>query len=346
MNVVDTNPLKADPARDTPQIGLVPGLVWAFRIHDNGTADPLPIDQPIESPHQGWVWLHIDLANGLAAEWLTLAGLPQPAVAMMLSRDRYQQLHTTDTFIYGIFADLVRELDGVSDEVGHLRFVMTDRLLISGRHHTLSAVESARVTIETGGCRLPHGAALLELIVEHVADGIDAIGEKLAAQLDQIESDLAARTDGAPRNALAGVRRSSVRLHRQLSGLRTVFHRLERQDAPSVNPRLQLRASKLAQRLDELDHEMLEIRERGHRLQEEVSAMLTEESNRHLHILSILTTLFLPPTLVTGIFGMNTKGLPLTENENGFLWAAALLIISSAVVFLVMKQIGILKLRS
>jgi hypothetical protein len=64
-------------------------------------------------------------------------------------RDRHQQLHATDTVIYGIFADLMRKLDGVSDEVGHLRFIMTDRLLISGRHHALSAMEATRAAIET-----------------------------------------------------------------------------------------------------------------------------------------------------------------------------------------------------
>ena len=53
---------------------------------------------------------------------------------------------------------------------------------------------------------------------------------------------------------------------------------------------------------------------------------MEEESNRHLHTRSIVTTLLLPPTLVRGIFGMNTKGLPLTDVETGFLWAAALMI--------------------
>ena len=55
-----------------------------------------------------------------------------------------------------------------------------------------------------------------------------------------------------------------------------------------------------------------------------------------------LAALLLPPTLVTGIFGMNTKGLPLTENESGFLWAALLLVLSSVAAFLIMKRIGLI----
>jgi len=38
--------------------------------------------------------------------------------------------------------------------------------------------------------------------------------------------------------------------------------------------------------------------------------------------------LFLPPTLITGIFGMNTKGLPFTDMETAFLWASALMVAS------------------
>jgi zinc transporter len=78
-------------------------------------------------------------------------------------------------------------------------------------------------------------------------------------------------------------------------------------------------------------------------LEEELRFKLEEESNRHLHALSVVTMLLLPPTLVTGIFGMNTKGLPLTDVETGFLWAAALMIGCSALAYLIMRRLGIVK---
>ena len=51
--------------------------------------------------------------------------------------------------------------------------MMTEQILISGRHRALSAVEAARQEISCGTLRLPNVAALLELIVEHVVDTID-----------------------------------------------------------------------------------------------------------------------------------------------------------------------------
>jgi zinc transporter len=70
---------------------------------------------------------------------------------------------------------------------------------------------------------------------------------------------------------------------------------------------------------------------------------LTMEKGTTIYILTIVTTLFLPPSLVTGVFGMNTKGLPLTDVETGFLWAAALMVCSSLLVYLIMRRIGIFK---
>ena len=72
--------------------------------------------------------------------------------------------------------------------------------------------------------------------------------------------------------------------------------------------------------------------------------MLTssEQTNRSLHLLSIVTTVFLPATLVAGIFGVNVGGLPLTSNSSGFLWVMALTIGSSALVYWLLKRSGLL----
>jgi zinc transporter len=47
--------------------------------------------------------------------------------------------------------------------------------------------------------------------------------------------------------------------------------------------------------------------------------------------------------LMTGLFGMNVKGLPFVDTETGFLWALLLILFSSALAYLVMKRIGILR---
>jgi zinc transporter len=329
---------------ETQGFGVVPGLVWAFLIRDDGSAEPLDRDGPIASRRDGWLWLHLNLADARTAEWLGATKLPAAALTMMLSRDRHQQLHAVESCICGTFADFVTRLEGPGDDIGHLRFFMTERLLVSGRHHALCSAEWTRETIEQGRRRLPRVASLLELIVEHVGDAIERLADKFATDLDQIESNLATGKHKGERAKLTQVRQAAAKLHRQLSGLRALFHRLERDGTEHVKPGLQLSVGALAQRLDALDHDIVETRHRAQLLQEEIAAATAEETNRNLHVLAVVTALFLPPTFVTGMFGMNTKGLPFAEAEDAFLWAAALMVASAVAVYLLLRRIGIFKL--
>jgi zinc transporter len=322
----------------------IPGLVWAFRIHGDGSPEALAIDAPIDVAHGGLVWLHFNLADTRALQWLAQAQFqasPQ-AHALLLSKDTYQQLHTTDDSVYGVISDMLRDIDDATDDTGYLRFLMTEHLLVSGRHHALCAVDATRRSLEKGQ-RIDSMATLLETIIENVAHTMDGVADRLALALDEIEEQVVSGDSKGLLQRLGRLRRTCVRLHRQLSGLRIVFQRLEQKGLRDLRPVLQLRAGKLAQRLDELDHTVIEMRERSRLLQEELHLQIEEQGNESLRVLSVLTALLLPPTLITGIFGMNTKGLPLTDTETGFLWAGSLIVLSSVSAYIVMKRLGIIR---
>jgi hypothetical protein len=49
-------------------------------------------------------------------------------------------------------------------------------------------------------------------------------------------------------------------------------------------------------------------------LSEEMAAQIANNTNRSVSLLTGVTTLLLPPTFITGVFGMNVKGLPFTDS--------------------------------
>ena len=132
----------------------------------------------------------------------------------------------------------------------------------------------------------------------------------------------------------------TVRLHRQLAILRSLIHRFEHgMEAPQASV-LALQTEKLVQRLDWLDTEIVELRDRARLLQEEIMLKDTEQTNRSLHVLATVTTVFLPASLVAALFGMNVGGLPLAEDGGGFLWAMAIIAVASALVYWLLKRSG------
>jgi zinc transporter len=296
----------------------------------------------VEFPHDGWLWLHINLSDVRVAQWIeTLPLLTRDTREVMLSGEGYQRLHAADDCIHGVLADFIRRIDRPSrHEIGHLHFVMTEKLLLSGRRDPLQAVEAVRRGLESGR-KLVSVAALIDSIIERVADAIEDAAEIFERDLDEIEELVLSPDLHDERQRLGRLRRTTVRLHRQLGGLRSLLLRLERQEPGGLSPSIRLATSALAQRLDGLDHEIVAMRDRARMLQEEVSAKTAEQTNERLHWLAIMTALFLPPTLVTGFFGMNLKGMPFAESESGGLTAFVLCLMSAGIAYwLIRKKIS------
>ncbi|REF89400.1 zinc transporter [Methylovirgula ligni] len=321
----------------------LPGLVWAFRIHADGTPEALPIDQPIDTVSEdGWLWLHFNLADARACALLPkFEDLPAEAAVALTAPDGTQQLHVDDNCVYGVFADLIADIDGATQHFGYLHFAMTDRVLISARRRAMSAAESARQALDRGR-KLHRVASLFELIVDHVADSIDKYSDELDEDMDEIEDELWQRASRDQRERLAKARKAAVHLHRQMQGLLALFERVGPKLDSAPPPDLRVKTNILMQRLENLDRDIIAMRERAHMLQEEVALKIAEDTNRSLYLLTIITTFFLPASLVAGIFGMNVKNLPFTEISSGFFWSMVILVGASLAILVIMQRMRIL----
>ncbi len=336
--VLTAAPARAGATRNFP-VGALPGLVCAFRLKPDGTAEELAVDHPIAEEPGHSLWLHFNLADARAGYFLRASSFfPTAARELLVAADDHQQLNAIEGCLFGVFPDLVCGIDGITDEIGFLHFAVSETLLVTGRHRPLGTITATRNALKSGR-KVPTLAALMDTILEYVVDSIDRYAEEVAGKLDHIEERILAEDMSDGRNMLGRIRRTTVRLHRQLVILRSLMQRFELDLSDTLA--LKLTTSKLRQRLDWLDLEVVSLRDRAHLLQEEVTIKTAEETNRNLQILAIVTTIFLPATLVTGIFGMNVMGLPFTQNPHGFLWSMLILIGSSALVLWLLKRSGI-----
>lgn len=334
------------PGHDSPPMAgeAIPGLLSGFHVSEGGVATPIAELTALDRHPGGWYWLHFNLADMRARNWLAQAAIvPKTGLDLLLSGDDTQELVATDDCLKGIFFDLAYAFGGKTDEFGHLRFVMTDRFLVSGRRQALNSVETVRQEI-AGGRRFPAAADLLRAIVDQVVSGINRIVDDLAAEIDAIEDLILKNRYHDERQRLGRVRLTTVRIHRRLNGLRSLFRRLA-DDESSIAERLRASVGQLVQRFDEIDHEVVELRDRARLLQDEITIKLAEQTNRHLHVLSIVTTLLLPPSLVASLFGMNVSGLPFAAGSAGFWLAFGVAFAASAIAAWVLAAIGVFKGR-
>ncbi|GJE15647.1 CorA family divalent cation transporter [Methylobacterium marchantiae] len=327
----------------------LPGLIFALRFGSDGRGrriepgDDLP---SLDGAEDGFVWLHIDLVDARTEALITEGRLGPPRLAAAtFARDEHQRVVVDGAHAGFVIADRERAFDGSSSEEpnGRLHCVLGPGYLVSGRRHATACAVTARDAV-LAGALVPGPAKLLERFVGSTIESLNATVERLSSALDAIEDDMLDEARAEDPRPLGPIRRQSVRSHRQLAGLRAVFHRLEDEagtEGDQLPEAVAAMAARVVQRLDSLHRDMHVLSERSRLLQDEIAARTTALTNRQLFTLSILTALFLPPTLVTGVFGMNTKGLFFSDSDSGSLIALAIGLAAALAVYLVIRRLGL-----
>jgi zinc transporter len=319
----------------------LPGLMSAFQFTASENGEELPASQAALPPTGGFIWLHFNAADpGTATSVRSLSGLSAAAKDMLGDDEQRQQLYADEASIFGVFANLFGEADSAGN-IRFVRFAVTKDTLVTCSRSQLDSMSAIRDMLARGEM-ISRTSDLVEIIVgstlDHADDYLKVLGEKLDNTEEQVLSD----EPGDQRQMLVQVRRSTIRLSRQIAISLSLIRRFDNELSRRGTVPVHLATDKLAQRLDWLNSETVAIRERAHLLQDEVILKTADQTNRHLQVLAIVATVFLPASLIAGIFGMNVKGLPLTDISSGFLWSMLLLTGASVFVFWLLKRSGIL----
>jgi len=340
MNDVATQNARLPGNDFVPQ--AVAGLIWAYRFREGYPPESLePADVPAAlAAEDGWLWLHFNLTDRLAQEWIgSFEPLPDEARKPFLSLDETLGLHSVDHVVFGVIADFHGELGEETNNIGRLRFALSERLVVSGRRRPLRSVDELRHALQSG-LNVPVASALIETIIDRFCDAVARRVATMTDELDAAEDHVVEDRAESERARVVNVRRIMVRIHRQLYSLANVMRKWDNRASEMSSPTLHIAAGRLAARLESLDHDIHTVQDRARLLQEEVAARLADDTNRSLRALSILTALLLPGSLVAGIFGMNTHDLPLLDTPNGFWYAFVIALAATAIFYWILKRAG------
>lgn len=323
----------------------IPGLVWAYRLSPGMThcrALPIDIGENHLNTEDGFLWLHLNLADARVAGFLeAFPGLDPAGVIALTSHDTHAALTLDEQVIYGTLVDFQRDFDRETSDIGWLHFYVSDTILITTRLQPLRSVDRVRSVIEKNATRYKRPIDLFETLVAEFQRTLITLVAEFTEELNLIEDYV---YDNAPRDErrrLAPVRRTVVRLHRHLRTLLGLMRHAAAADEEDMMPGFDDVASRLVSRLEGVDHDVFALQERARLLHEEIDSKLSSETNRHLYILSIMTAFLLPPSLVTGFFGMNTEGLPFAHLEHGTALAFGIMGLSVLVAWWLLKRTGI-----
>jgi magnesium transporter/zinc transporter len=189
------------------------------------------------------------------------------------------------------------------------------------------------------GRRFPGVLHLFDGIIHGFAGALAAVSQQMAEQLDEVEDGLLDDHETGDYESLGSVRRRAVRLHRQALPLRAMLHHLIENRPSWFTEDAAEDCHQVAHHVDSVAADLVALQERAHALQDELASRQAEVTNRRLMLLSVISAVMLPPTLISGVFGMNVDGLPFKdESPYGFILTMGLMFFAVAALLFVLRR--------
>jgi len=320
---------------------IEPSVIWTIDF-DRGQASICPPDTIGCRAETGdFRWLHLDLVDQVTRSWIAGAeGIPDEMRALLLGTEHHQRFQVADGYLGCVLHDVERDFDRFDTErTGVLRFVLGPHLMITARHTPIHSADLVRRHVERDGVPVRNAADALNLLASSIVENVTTLAREQGRIIEVLEDDLLDERKSFDHRRLIQFRRRVVQFHRLLSGMRSVFHRME-QDSDMPEP-LRPTIEKLAQQVGSVDDEMLSFQSQLRLLREEADLQASQRTNQNLYLLSILSAVLLPATLVTGFFGMNTGGLPLAHGGVGTFIAGLVAVLASAFVYALLRAMGL-----
>ena len=233
-----------------------------------------------------------------------------------------------------LIAVRMARLDGASIVTDPMAIFLGDRYVITFHDRTVpDGFASVRERIRHGRTRLGEQGAdhLCALLLDAVIDGYFPVLEQFGDRLETIEEEALDNPTRGLLGQIHDVRTDLMTLRRALWPTRDVLHALGREATAFVGDHARQHFR------DSYDHtmELLDLtesyREIGSDLRDIYLASLNNRMNDVMKVLTVIATIFMPLTFITGYYGMNFNtespwNMPLLNFRYGALVAAGIMI--------------------
>lgn len=316
-------------------------LLFGFGFDDAGAAHALTWDDVLEGCLSKYrrTWLHLDRQSAQTQGWLyRKSGLERLTVqALLQDETRPRAARHGKGYLINLRGPNLNEGAEVEDMVSLRMWASEDRLFTL-RARPVQSASDVQKLILSGDIETSTGA-LVAGLANALTDRMEPVLEVFEDEADQYEDELLDPKVRLDRSVLPEFRRRILQIRRHLIPQREAMATLVRDGAQSglftEHDLFFLRES--ADRVTRLTELLESIRERSSVLYEEAIQEGTEETNKRLFFLAVLSAVFLPITFITGLFGVNLGGIPGAGSPAAFAILIAALTTSVALTLLAMR---------
>jgi zinc transporter len=218
-----------------------------------------------------------------------------------------------------------------SDKLVSIRLWAARHRVTSLSRRRLTATKPVMQLAEAGKLRDP--GDLVAAFAREISRQLDPQVAGLGDALDECESDLDGSSLYRLRTAITRIRADAIAFRRFVAPNRDALLELAGMQIEWLAEDDRLHIREAADRFARMTEELEAVRERAALLHEQLTDLRAEQLDQRSLLISMVAFIFLPLTFITGLLGMNVRGIPYAEEPWAFWGVVGFCVVVGLIVF-------------
>ncbi len=309
--------------------------------------------EKIEAATTDALWIDLlNPTNDEAAEVEKMVAAKLPSLGALSEIETSSRLRNLDGTLYMSTPSAARRPEG-AQATPPIGFVLSAERLITVRFMPLPTFDAVAAKFAAGSGAPQSSLEVFVLLCEEIVDRVADVIEHLAAELNGLSIDAFHADDAGGRHAaranrvLRGQLRQVGRLGDRLSALRDGLQGLGRVVAYADQYACDWPGASLKSRVTSLRQDIRSLTDYEEQLASKVQFVLDAlvgligiAQNDVFRVLTIVSIVGIPPTLMAGVYGMNFKNIPEYDWAWGYQYGWAVIILSAVIPLVWFKVKG------
>ena len=295
-------------------------------VHRNGQTDTVDRVDPawLDPSSDAKVW--VDLAAPTPDEFAILNDVfhfHPLAIEDAVAKVHHPKIESYDGYLYLILHGIDYKKSETAFATHDIDFFLGQTYLVTVHDGQTRSAATVREVCARNQQVLGEGpAALMHRIIDQMVDNYRPEVEEVEEWLDQLEDQVFARPSPDLIREILDVKRDVTGLRRIALPQRDAIGRLARREFPMITDELAYRFRDVYDNLVRIADEALIFQDRVTSILEAHLSNVSYRLNEVMKVLTIITLIFMPPTLVAGLYGMNVHlpGVGSPDSPAPFWW--------------------------
>jgi magnesium transporter len=155
-------------------------------------------------------------------------------------------------------------------------------------------------------------------LIDLVVDNYFIVGDRIEAKIDKLDEAILMHIKKSHLNEIVGLRSEIMWLKKVLGPQKDLIGTLNKKELRLIDDQLQKYFSDIYENAVKINETFDTFRELIGNLREAYQLSLASRANEIMRIFTALTTIFMPLTIITGIYGMNFDYMPELHTKYGY----------------------------